>query len=172
MQALAVLIQRPNIDFSTFLATCFEMFGYSPSSASDANHRQLSDTERFLSCLSAMKDQNAPVSLPPHLLSHVSFSVLIATDERDILDVVECCSTMSCTTAETVSRGIQAAVLTGTLLQWRTAVLSGCSSGVEPSVRYLFNKILGIFEANNLAVWTDCSRRDAPDGCTLLLEGP
>ena len=171
-QALAILIQQPTIDFSRFLAASHEMFGYSPASASDASQKQLSDSERFLSCLAAMKDQRAPVSLSPHLLSHVSFSVLVAINERDLMDILELCASMPFVVADTISRGIQAAVITGTLSQWRTAVLSGCRKDVEPVVRFLFNQILSIFEANNLAVWGDCTRRNNRDDQTLLLEGP
>lgn len=171
-QALAILIQQPSIDFAQLLATSHEMFGYSPAAASDASQKQLSDSERFLSCLAAMKDRNAPVSLSPHLLTHVSFSVLVVTNERDLIDALEYCSSMPFTVADTVVRGIQAAVITGTLSQWRTAVLSGCHQGVEPTVRFLFNEILAIFEANNLAVWSDCTRKNSRDDGTLFLEGP
>ncbi len=170
MQAIVVLIQQPAIDFSTFLTVSHEMFGYSPASASDASQKQLSDSEKFLSCLAAMKNRNAPVSLPPHLLTHVSFSILLAANERDIMDVLECCSSMPFTLAETVARDIDAAVVTGTLAQWKNAVLSGCSLGIEPSVRFIFNKILSLFEATNLSVWSDCTRRTNRDDNTLLLE--
>ena len=169
MQADAVLIQTPSIDFTTFLGLSHKMFGSSPASAADASRRQLSDSERFLSCLAALKDDSAPVSLPPHLLTHVSFSVLLAANERDMLDVLEYCGAMPFVAADTVARGIQAAVVTGTLAQWRDAVISGCQSSVEPTVRALFDKILAVFEAARLHVWNDCERRPHPDG-TLLLE--
>jgi len=172
MQALVLLVQQPSIDFAKLLATSHDMFGYSLSAASDASHKQLSDSERFLSCLSAMKDQNAPVGLLPHLLSHVSFSILIGTDDRDLMDILECCSSMSFTTAYTIIRGVQAAVITGTLLQWKTAVLAGCHETTDPSVRFLFNKILAQFEGANLSVWSDCTRRNHQEDNTLLLKGP
>lgn len=172
MQALAILIQQPAIEFSQFLAASHEMFGYSLSAASDASHKQLSESERFLSCLAAMKNQKVPAGFSPHLLTHVSFSVLVATSERDIIDALEYCSSMPFVVADTVIRGIQAAIITGTLSQWRVAVLSGCSKNTEPSVRFLFNKILIIFESNNLAVWSDCTRKNHRDDNTLLLEGP
>lgn len=169
MQFDAVLIQRPAIDFTTFLGLSHKMFGYSPASAADRNRRELHDVERFLSCLAALQDPDALVGLSPHLLTHVSFSVLLATNERDLLDVLEYCSGMPFVAADTVVRGFQAAVVTGTLAQWRNAIISGCQSEVEGSVRALFNKILSIFEAANLNVWTDCARRPSNDN-TLLLE--
>lgn len=169
MHADAILIQQPAIDFTKFLGLSHKMLGFSPASKADASRRQLSDAERFLSCLAVMKDSNAPVSLSPHLLTHVSFSVLLAADERDMLDILEYCSSMPFVACDTVARGVQAAVVTGTLAQWRDAVISGCQPAVEPNVRTLFNKILSIFEAACLNVWNDCDRRPGPDN-TLLLE--
>ncbi len=86
-----------------------------------------------------------------------------------MLDILEYCSSMPFVATDTVARGVQAAVVTGTLAQWRDAVISGCQPDVESSVRVLFNKILGIFESACLNVWTDCERRPAQDK-TLLLE--
>lgn len=172
MKSLAILVQQPAIDFTKFLSVSHEMFGYSPSAAADASHKQLSDSERFLSCLAAMQDKNAPVALPPHLLAHVSFSVLVAISDRDMIDILQYCSTMPFTVADTIVRGIQAAVITGTLSQWKIAVLSGCGPKVQPSVRHLFNIILSIFESTNLGVWGDCTRRNSRDDDTLLLEAP
>jgi hypothetical protein len=71
--------------------------------------------------------------------------------------------------ADTVVRSVQAAVVTGTLAQWRDAVISGCQPEVEQTVRTLFNKILAIFESANLKVWNDCGRKQSLDN-TLLLE--
>jgi len=169
MQFDAVLIQRPAIDFTTFLGLSHKMLGYSPASAADRNRRKLHDAERFLSCLAALQDPDASVGLSPHLLTHVSFSVLLATSERDLLDVLGYCAGMPFVAADTVARGIQATVITGTLAQWRDAVISGCQPEVQGSVRALFNKILSIFEAANLNVWVDCTRRQSKDK-TLLLE--
>jgi len=169
MPSHAVLIQRPSIDFTQFLGSSHEMFGKTLSAKVDASHRKLSDTERFLSCLATIQDDDAPVSLPPHLLTHVSFSVLVAISEREMLDVLSCCAGMPFVVEDTVARGIQAAVITGSLADWRVAVLSGCRLEAQLSVRELFNRILSIFEAACLDVWADCRRKEGP-GSTLLLE--
>ena len=55
----AVLIQEPRIDFTTFLGLSHKMLGYSPAAAADASRRELTDAERFLSCLAALKDPDA-----------------------------------------------------------------------------------------------------------------
>lgn len=164
----AVLIQQPAVDFTKFLGLSSQMLGFSPGASSDASRRQLHDAEKFLSCLAAMKDQNAPVGISPHLMTHVSFSALVVADERDMQEILECCSGMPFVIADTVARTVQAAVVTGTLSQWRNAVISGCQCTIEPTVRDLFNRVLSLFESVNLNVWKGCERKQA--GPTFLLE--
>jgi hypothetical protein len=166
----AVLIQVPSIDFRTFIGLSHKVLGRSPATSSDACRRELSDAERFLSCLAALRDEHALVGLSPHLLAHVSFSAFIGADERDMLDILQLCAGMPFVVVETVVRGIQAAVITGTLSQWRDAVVSGCSKGIESSVRHCFNKLHGLFIAAGLNVWNDFHARQAPDQTFLLLE--
>jgi hypothetical protein len=108
--------------------------------------------------------------LPPYLLSHVSFSVFVGADDRDMLDILQCCAGMPFVTVETNIRGVQIAVVTGTLAQWKDAVVSGCRKDVEPPVRHCFNKLYGLFTAAGLNVWGDFHTRYTPDQTFLLLE--
>jgi hypothetical protein len=165
-----VLVSAPAIDFRTLIGLSHKVLGRSPAAASDACRRELSDAERFLSCLAALRDERAPVGLSPHLLQHVSFSAFIGADERDMLEILQLCAAMPFVVVETVVRGVQAAVVTGTLSQWRDAVVSGCSKGVDSSVRHCFNKLHGLFIAAGLNVWGDYTPRRAPDQTFLLLE--
>ena len=165
-----ILITRPVCDFTTFISLVHKMLGRNVADAVDSAHRVLSDAEKFLSCLAAMRDVKAKVGLPPYLLSHVSFSVFIGADDRDLLDILQMCSGMPFVTAETTVRGIQVAVVTGTLAQWKDAVVSGCRRDVESPVRACFNKLYGLFTAAGLNVWGDFQTRQAPDQTFLLLE--
>ena len=164
----AVLIQQPAIDFSTFLSVTSQALGYSPSTNVDGSHRRLHDVEKFTSCLAAIKDEQAPVGLPPYLMAHVSFSLLVMADDDDMQDALEYCAGMPFVRADTLMRGVSVAVITGTLSQWRDAVISGCGHCSQPSVRILFNRILNLFESVNLNVWKDCDRKQTGD--TFLLE--
>lgn len=170
MNPEALLINRPAIDFRTFLGIGRKVMGYSLGEASNSAHREVPDAERFLSCLAALRDQKAPVSLPPKLLTHVSFSVLLVADDRDMPDILECCAGMPFTLADTLARGVQIAVVSGALGQWRDAVASGMTPGEEASVRHCFNKIRKLFRAEGLDVWTDFNLREAPDHVTYYLE--
>jgi hypothetical protein len=162
----AVLIQQPAVNFAAFLGIANEALGYSPGRKCDASGRKLSDAERFISCLEALRDPQAVPGLYPHLFNHVSFSVLIAADERDLLDVLEVASGMHFVTTETQVRGINLVVVTGTLAQWRGAVISG--SRVRGACQACYCKILQLFEQAGLNVWNDCTKK--PDGKLFLLE--
>jgi hypothetical protein len=153
----AVLITQPAIDFNTLISNAHKALGYSIAASSDASKKQQNDVERFLSCLAAMRDQAAPTGLSPNLLCHVSFSALIAADELDTLEILECASGMPFVSTETVARGIQLTVLTGTLAQWRDAVISGTRRG--GAVQAMYCQIESQFEAHNLNVWTDFNKR-------------
>ena len=165
-----VLVSAPSIDFRTFIGLSHKVLGRSPASLSDACRRELSDAERFLSCLAAMRDERAPVGLSPHLLTHVSFSAFIGADERDMLEILQLCAGMPFVAVETIVRGVQAAVVTGTLSQWKDAVVSGCAKSVPTPVRHCFNKLHGLFTAAGLNVWRDYTPRSTPDQTFLLLE--
>jgi hypothetical protein len=169
MNPEVLLITTPAVDFRAFLGACLQVLGYSPVRAADASPRDLSAAEKFLSCLAALRDQKAPAGLAANLLSHVSFSLLLIADERDLLDILERCAAMPFVTAETTVRGVTAAVITGTLAQWRDAVAAGSVREAEPSVRTGFNKVYGLFCGEGLNVWGDYRTREAPDR-TLLLE--
>jgi hypothetical protein len=164
-----VLIQVPSIDFRTFVGLTNKALGRSPAASSDTCRRHLSDAERFLSCLAAMRDEKAPAGFRPHLLRHVSFSAFIGADERDMLEILQVAS-MPFVVVETIARGVQIAVVTGTLDQWRDAVISGCAKGASTPVRHCFNKLHGLFTAAGLKVWPDYSSRPNPDQTYLLLE--
>ncbi len=169
MQPEVMFVLTPVFNLQTFPSTCRQVLGYSPLRASDALEREVSDAERFLSCLAAFRDPKAPAGYALHLLPHVSVSIFIVADDRDVRDILEYCSGMSFVTTETLARGILAAVVSGTLAQWRNAVVSGSVRETEGPVRLAFNKLRTLFRGAGLDVWVDYRTREADDH-TLLLE--
>jgi hypothetical protein len=153
----AILITEPIVDFDSFLTACHSALGYSPAESSDSSRRQQSNSDRFLSCLAALHDRYAPTGLTPNLLSHVSFSILLACDERDLVEVMECASGVHFVAADSVARGVMLAVASGTLQQWRDAVVTGTRR--EGTVRLLYNRIISQFESRGLNVWNDFDKR-------------
>lgn len=164
MKPAAILITQPVIDFNSFLAVSHKVLGYSLAASSDKAHDQ-HPAERFLSCLAAMRDEHAPAGLPVNLLYHVSFTILLASEELDTLSILECAAGMPFVTAETINPGVDLTVIYGTLAQWRDAVVSGTRR--DGNVQVLYCSIMAQFEGMNLNVWTDYNKKWS-DGLFLL----
>lgn len=170
MKPETIIISRPQIDMSVFLGVALKTLGHSPATAADASGLCLSETGQFLSCLAALRNPRAGVELNPRFLPHVSFSVLIVADEPDMMDILECAAGMAFVTAETMIRGVLLAVITGTLAQWKAAVVAGSGADIEPAVRFAFNRLHGLFKDEQLDLWGDFRQRQAHDQVTYLLE--
>lgn len=165
----SVLISKPDVDFDTLINACQQALGRSVSIAVDNTSKKLSSAERFLSILSAIKDEHAGVELSPHLLPHASFSVLTVADDLDILDMVEACSGMYVVKVETTKRGVIIAVISGTMQQWRDAVVTGSQTFQPDIVRLGFNEIHNLFVGAGLgAVWNDYQQQPLREGYSLI----
>lgn len=169
MKPSVAIITEPAVDFATLLGVAQQALGYSPCAKADQVRREMSDSERFISCLSALHDESAPAGLTPNLLSHVSFSVLVVADERDVIDIIQASSGMAIVTADTTHRGVMLAVMTGTLAQWRDAVKTGSHPASQFNVRSCFCDIMRLFDERGLSVWKDQAIKPLHDS-TFYLE--
>ncbi len=165
MPVEAVLITTPSIDFTTLLGLTHETLDRNIAGAADSSHRKMVDAEKYLTCLAALKSVEAIIT--PDLLAHVSFSVLIIADELDLLDILGRTG-MSFVVAETTVSGVSIAVATGTLRQWKEAVISGTSEAAASVTRTCYSKILLLFDRAGLtSVWSDYQRSTDRSGFLL-----
>lgn len=166
----SIFVAQPAVAFQVLLQACAEALGHSVTDAVDSTPKILSDSERFLSILAAMKDEQAQTGFPPNLLTHVSFSVLTIAPDVDMIDILECCSGMSFMTAETTARGVMISVTTGTVQQWRDAIVAG-TNHQQPIIRKCFNDIHNLFvEVGLAAVWNKYEQKPRDDGSYKLIE--
>lgn len=169
MKPSVAIIWEPAFDFATLLGVAQQALGYSPGAKADQAKREVPDAERFVSILAAFHDPQAPAGLTPNLLPHLSFSFLIVAEERDLIEIIEASPGMAITAADTVSRGVMLAVLTGTLAQWRDAVKTATVPTSQLNVRACFCDILRQFDERGLSVWKDQVSKQLPDK-TFYLE--
>lgn len=181
MPVEVVLISNPAIDFDTLLSIAHEAMGRNIADAADASPRIMTDAEKFLSCLAALRDENRDDNgtitsvitplIAPDLLRHVSFSILVIAEEHDLLAILEIASSMTFVRTETTAPGVSIAVVTGTLAQWKYAVVSGTDDRVSSVARTCYSKILLLFDRAGLtSVWNDYDRIAAPDRNGFRLE--
>jgi hypothetical protein len=156
----AALIVAPAIDWGRFLGLAQQMLG--SHRAFESSPIQLSDTEQFLDCLTAFSETSG--------LSHVSFSVLFAAEERDFCDLLQVSVGMPFVATDSVVRGIKVGVLSGTLAQWREAVKAGSSKQQVLNVRAFFNAVMRCFQAVRIDPWKDCESHSLNDTTLYLTD--
>ncbi len=169
------LVLLTKLDLDIFLPLSRDMLGYSPAQNADRALAPFKDLEFGLVCASAFKDEAAPPHLtavcPQLNLFHAGF--LIAADERDMVDILELAA-MPYVRTDTLSRGITAVVISGSLAQWRDAIKLAClAQSRDPcprGVRAAFNTVYKILVDNGLQrIFNGLQTSDLPDR-TFLLE--
>lgn len=165
----AILISKPVLNTSLFLRACNDMLGYSPARKADAVGA--SDQVYMMACFSAFANQNATAAVKDgrdvYGLQHYVF--LIVGEDVDMFEVLNICSGMEIATTETTARGIIAALIGGSLRQWRTAAIRGCRQDRSQEIRACFDKVYVQFAALNLADVFARQKRQLPDQ-TFYLE--
>jgi hypothetical protein len=81
-----------------------------------------------------------------------------------MLDILSVCG-MPFVVEDTTERGVQLAIITGTLQQWRDAVKSGSARERERTVRAFFNHLMGFFDTS---VWQDFDSHSLPNKTLYL----
>jgi len=102
-------------------------------------------------CIAALKSPGARTSVdvkPYTNLFHAGF--MIIADERDMSEILELAGMPSILT-ETVERDMAQVFISGSLSQWRDAVMRGCQLEVSREARHTFNLIYTQFKTIGLA---------------------
>lgn len=121
-------------------------------------------------CIANMKTpvQASATSVIPYMhLFHAGF--IIAVDERDCTEILELTSMPSIVTPS-IERGISVMFVSGTLTQWRDAILKGCQKETGQEVRHIFNLVYTEFKNIGLAGAFNFKSKENPRDHTFLLE--
>lgn len=159
----AILVLQPQFNLDLFLTLCKDMLGESPARSADAE-----GLKGFPHLISILKEFSDKPETDTHDL--LQFGCLLASDERDTPAILEVLSGMQFALTETVVRGVQAILATGTLRQWISAVLKGCRKDQTSSVRFCFDKIYNCFCQQGLASIFNGIKYDLPDHTFYLTE--
>lgn len=166
------IIITPKLDLNTLLPLGRELLGYALAKAADG--ATLSEIAHQLACISAFKDEYTPptvrAAIPYLNLFHVGF--FVAADERDMVEILETAG-MPFTLKETLARGIDAAIISGSLAQWRDAVKLACHPKTQLSrgARYAFNVVYKILCKEGLKeIFNDLQVSEQQDHTFLLEE--
>lgn len=171
---LVIPVILSNVNWTKYLDTAQELLGHYPARGVDASTSKLSDHAKFISSLAEFKlktELNAKHSLrtPGPWLDHTFYGFLISTSNSAILSIAES-TDLAILSSQAVEKGIRAAIVSGTMKQWRDAVIVCCNATATERVRRLFNQIKGMFDSIGLSdIWFEYSLKNLPDK-TFLLE--
>jgi hypothetical protein len=171
---LVIPVILSNVNWTKYIDTAQELLGYKPTRGVDASTSKLSEFAKFTASLAEFKlktELNAKQTLrtPGPWLDHTFYGFLVESTASTILGIAES-TDLALLSVQSNGKGMRAAIVSGTLKQWRDAVIVCCNATAMERVRRLFNQIKGMFDQIGLAdVWFEFSHKSLPDK-TFLLE--
>jgi hypothetical protein len=121
-------------------------------------------------CVAALKNPAARTAehVRPYMnMFHAGF--VVACDERDCAEILELAG-MPSVMVESVERGHIALFISGSLSQWRDAVMRGCQTNVGRDTRQIYNSIYTEFKNIGLAGLFSAQSKPHSRDHTFLLE--
>lgn len=104
-----------------------------------------------------------------HLLQHISLSFLVISTKEGLYEIATQTALSVLTGEQEPGSVYETAIVTGTLEQWRTEIINGCSETANQNHRLFANKILTWIDNAGLGrVFDNFSKRRAKDGTLLL----
>jgi hypothetical protein len=156
-----------------YLKIISDLTGHSPSRGVDIDGQHLSDYAKFLVSLDEFRVGKIlksvdTLSKSSTTLRHLFFSFILTTTPTTLLKLSEL-SDLNIISARNDHKRV--AYISGTLLQWRTAVIAALDNiEHDVEIRYIFNKALEFFNQCGFKyIFSNYSRKNLADG-TFLLE--
>ncbi len=162
------LVQFSDVDLKTLLPLGRRVFDRNLAGIADRQGHE--PPLHHMLCIAGMKNPEAKTAedIRPYVnLFHAGF--IVACSDHDAAEILEVAG-MPSVMIETIERGYVALFISGSVAQWREAVLRGCQPEVSRGTREIYNGVFTKFKSLGLAglfnVKSKPSRRDE----TFLLE--
>jgi hypothetical protein len=174
--AEVVPIHRPAVDHGLMLQVLLQLHGTSPADLLDRSSRDFSEDAKAvirLSCADNPQHSNAVKALQNShpVQRHFHYTFMVVSSPGVFEDVLLLNTGLAISLAyKDFDRPVW--FISGTLADWRAALVTGCSEANSPGVRQVFNKLSLWFEKLGLGeIWSAYCRTPLKDG-TFRLDGP
>jgi hypothetical protein len=154
------------VNWQQYVDTAAELLGHAPSRGVDASPSKLSDFAKYTASLAEFAakrelDPRGVLRRPGSHLRHLFFSVMVCEKHATILRIAEDESLAVISSSAGKER---AAILSGTLSEWREAVIAFCDKDSPRDLRELFNEVKRMFDHIGLRdIWHGYQQRKLPD---------
>lgn len=165
VETSVIPIMIPNIAWEKFIKDASAFGGHSPTFTADNSTIPLSDFAKYIVTIDEFQNGQTATALEilrneTNPLKHLFFSFLVTCSPKTLLRIIE-------TTEISVTSRKPQAILSGTLLRWRDALVTYQEL---KEVRTIFNYCLHFFSRLGLLNIWDNYRRKPFDSETFLLE--
>jgi len=158
-------LQIGKVDWDTYVKVCKDFLHESPTRGIDAAGVKLDNPIAFLKTLD-FNNQPQVAMASEHLYSHLFFSFIMVID---LVIISKMSERTDLSVAFVENRGKALTLVSGTLRQWKYAVIYSCSETADIELRGVFNEIMVRLEtAGFKEVWSEYARIPKSDGTTVL----
>ncbi len=169
------MILQSEMDLGTLLPLTRKVLGYSIAKQADAAAIPLAPLAHQLACLAGFKDGTSSPTVRggDRYLDLLSVGFMVGADDRDMVYILEAARGMTYVVTDSIQRGVQAALIMGTLDQWRRAVRWACKHpSTSTAVRQVYNAVYRQLSDQSLrSIFGDIRERTQPDKTFLLTGG-
>lgn len=161
------------VDWPNFLKATMDSTGRSATRSLDQAKIKPDSLYAYLCAMGEMRKPNStPLEVardPGLILQHISYGFLVAAPKQLFFEVLES-SDLSVMITNTVRKDLKLGVITGTLEEWRSAIINGASRHSSDNLRKFADHCLKFLEKEGFGqIWNGYTKVKQSDG-TLLLE--
>ena len=152
------------IDWAAYIEFSQEILGISPTRCLDSNRISIDSPQAFIVSLHNLLE-GSPTITNYNILKTVQASFMIHAD-CDTWLAAQQMSNITFLSRTTIDGCF--GIASGTLFEWRTAILDCCKPHIRGDVRLLFNKCFVILNAAGVKIWLGTTKTKHKDGTIII----
>lgn len=163
---------RLQIDINQLLTIGRKAYGRNLTAQLDHKKVSIQKAASYLTILAEMLGPVDHFSIqqnPGNLLDHLFYSFLVVCEKETIIEILEQTRLATHTTESEV--GLRVSVISGTMREWRDAIIVASSPNSKKYVRTFANKCMDYFKDEGFSrLWADYNVKLNRDSTYLLIE--
>ena len=172
MNPKPVILARTTYDFDTLITMAKQALGYGINKTIDEKRLQ-KETQKFYAALSELhnEDYGHTSAMEGLILDFYSYTLGLVIEDHLYVDLLHHRSLTLLKNFEfgSIKRGYTFCVITGTLRDWRDAVIDGSTKESTHEMRELMNSVYSLFANEGLLpLWSNYSKLNFDDTIVLI----
>jgi len=173
MSVYVEIVAETKVDFTRYLSLCKPALGRSVSQGVDRNNKPISSLADFVCTLDEIEFEYSDcidsLREATDKLEHISFTMVVLAPEYVIYSLIRK-SYLKIINTPTTQSYYHLGIVSGSLAQWKQAVINNSIKGTNQMTLELMNMIVNRFDEKGLSiVFSKFDRKDQGNGTFLLL---